>query len=102
MAFKLIFAAEVFDDLQQNIAWYNEKQPGLGSRFYKTVKSQLSRIKKAPYTIAIRYENVRCAPVKSFPFLVHFTVEAETATIRVIAVFSTHRDPEMPKSRSGK
>jgi len=102
MAFKLIFAAEVFDDLQQNINWYNEKQPGLGKRFYKSVKTQLFRIKKAPYSIAIRYENVRCAPVKEFPFLIHYKVDQEIASIKVIAVFSTYRNPEMPKRRGGK
>lgn len=102
MAFKLIFAVDVFDDLQQNIDWYNEKQPGLGALFYKSVKTQISRIKKTPYSIAIRYEDVRCATVKGFPFLVHFKIYPETDTIKVIAVFSTHRDPEGPKMRSGK
>ena len=45
MGFKLIYAAEVYDDLQQNIDWYNEKQSGLGSRFFEAVKEQISRIK---------------------------------------------------------
>lgn len=59
MGFKLIYAAEVYDDLQQNIDWYNEKQSGLGFRFFKAVKEQIYRITKTPYGIAIRYEEVR-------------------------------------------
>ncbi len=48
MNFKLIYAAEVYNDLQQNIDWYNEKQTGLGVRFFKAVKEQISLIKKNP------------------------------------------------------
>lgn len=35
MDYSLVYAAEVFDDLQQNVNWYNEKQAGLGARFFK-------------------------------------------------------------------
>lgn len=66
MGFKLIYAVEIYDDLQENIDWYNKKQSGLGSRFFKTVKEQIVRIKKAPFTIAVRYDDVRCAKVKEF------------------------------------
>ena len=54
MGYKLIYAVEVYDDLQKNIDWYKKKQPGLGSRFFKAVKEQITHIKKSPYTIAIR------------------------------------------------
>ena len=45
MPFKIIYASEVYDDLQQAIDFYNSRQKGLGSRFYKTVKIQISQIK---------------------------------------------------------
>lgn len=48
MGFKLTYAVEVFDDLQENIDWYNKKQSLLGSRFFKAVKDQTTRIKKKP------------------------------------------------------
>jgi hypothetical protein len=99
MGFKLIYAAEVYDDLQQNIDWYNERQPGLGSRFFKAVKEQTARIKKNPYGIAIRYEEVRCAKVKGFPYMVHFKVFPDIKTVKVTAVFSTHRDPKIWEER---
>jgi hypothetical protein len=102
MVFRMIFAAEVYDDLQHNIDWYNSKQPGLGKRFYQSVKIQFSRIKKTPFSIAIRYEDVRCATVKGFPFMIHFKIDPNSASIKVLAVFSTQRDPEVPKNRGGE
>jgi hypothetical protein len=102
MSFKLIYAVEVFDDLQENIDWYNQKQSGLGSRFFKDVKDQTIRIKKNPYTAAVRYDDVRCAKVKGFPFLVHFKIFQDLNIIKIIAIFSTHRDAEIWVDRTDK
>jgi hypothetical protein len=95
MAFKLIYAAEVYDDLQQNINWYNERQSGLGNRFFKAVKDQVPRIRKNPYGFAIRYEDVRCAKVKGFPYMIHFKVFPDSNIVKVTAVFCTYRDPKI-------
>jgi hypothetical protein len=102
MRFKAIYAAEFYDDLQENVDWYNEKQAGLGRRFYKAVKGQTVWIKKNPFTIAIRYDDVRCAKVKGFPYMVHFKVFQEIKTIKIISVFGTHRDPAIWEERSDK
>jgi hypothetical protein len=99
MGFKLIYAVEVYNDLQGNIDWYNQKQSGLGSRFFKAVKEQIARIKKNPYTIAVRYEDIRCAKVKGLPYLVHFKIFQDTNIIKIIAVFSTHRNPVIWEER---
>ncbi|MDO9254635.1 MAG: type II toxin-antitoxin system RelE/ParE family toxin [Bacteroidales bacterium] len=99
MAFILLFAAEVQEDLQQGIDWYNEQQKGLGSRFFTSVKEQITRISKSPASIAIRYDEVRCVKIRDFPYLIHFMIFPDTNTVKIIAVFSTHRDPQMWKSR---
>jgi len=102
MSFKLIYAAEVYDDLQQNIDWYNEKQSGLGARFFKAVKEQISRMKKNPLSVAVRYDEVRCAKVKGFPYMVHFKVFPDINTVKITVVFSTHRNPKIWNERSNK
>lgn len=102
MGFKLIYASEVYQDLQQNIDWYNERQTGLGALFFKAVKVQISRIRENPSSIAVRYKDIRCAKVKGFPYLVHFKIFPEAKTIKVIAVFSTHRDPKIWEERNIK
>jgi hypothetical protein len=98
----LVYATEVFDDLQKNIDWYNQKQHGFGSRFFKAVKEQISRIKKNPNSIPIRYDDVRCAKVKGFPYLVHFKTFQNLNIIKIIAVFSTYRDPIIWEERTNK
>lgn len=102
MGFKLIYAAEVFDDLQENIDWYNKKQSALGSRFYKAVKDQTIRIKKNPFSAAIRYDDIRCAKVKGFPYQVHYKIFQDLNIIKVVAVLSTHRNPLIWEERTNK
>ena len=98
MRFKLLYSNRFFDDLQQDIDWYNAKQAGLGARFFVAIKNRLAEIKRNPYSVAIRYDDVRCAVVKKFPYMIHFRVLPKDKTIEVIAVFSTHRNPESWKN----
>jgi len=102
MGFKLTYAGEVYQDLQEAVNWYNQKQPGLGKRFFKAVKEQIIRIKKNPLSIAVRYDEVRCAKLKGFPYLIHFKIYPDISIIRVIAVLSTHRDPVIWNERTSK
>jgi len=95
MGYKMIFASKVENDLQESIDWYNEKQISLGARFLNEVKKQLNYIKRNPHAIVIRYDNIRCSKVKTFPYLIHFTIEEDIKTIKVIAVFNTNRNPSI-------
>jgi hypothetical protein len=99
MSLKLVFAAEVYDDIQENIHWYNKRQPGLGSHFFKAVKEQVLQIKNNPFGFAVRYDDVRCAKLKGFPYLIHYKIFQEIDTIKITAVFSTYRNPKIWKTR---
>jgi hypothetical protein len=100
MNYTLVFANEVYDDLQQSIDWYNEAKAGLGSRFYFEVKNQIKTINKTPFIFAIRYDDVRCAKIEKFPYLIHFKIFSKEKIIKVIAIFSTNRDPIIWEERN--
>jgi hypothetical protein len=100
MAYNLIFAPEVYSDLQGSINWYNERKPGLGLRFFRAVKEQITQIRKTPLSIAVRYDDVRCSKVKGFPYMIHFVFSPMTRQIKIIAVFSMYRDPKIWNERT--
>ena len=100
MSFKVIYAAKVYEDLQEAVDFYNSREKGLGVRFFKSVKIQISQIKSNVYAFQVRYDDVHCAPLKSFPYTIHYRVDAEKNTIRVIAVFCDYRNPAIWKNRS--
>ena len=99
MPFKIIYASEVYDDLQRAIDFYNSRKKGLGLRFYKTAKKQLSQIESTAFGFQIRYDDVRCLPLDKFPYTIYYRVIPETKTIKIIAIFCDYPDPEIWESR---
>jgi len=93
--YKIKIDIEAFTDIQDTIYWYNEARKGLGIRFQNTVIRQINSLKKTPHIYAIRYNEIRCMLVKKFPYMVHFIINEENNTIEILAVISTHRNPEI-------
>ena len=100
MPLRVIYSAEVYNDLQQAIDFYNSRKKGLGARFFKAVKTQLSQIQSNAYGFQIRYDDIRCSPINKFPFMVHYKIVAETNVIMIIAILGDYRDPEIWDKRS--
>lgn len=92
--YKIIFAPEVYDDIQSAVDFYTSRKKGLGKQFFITVKSQLLNIKSNAFGFQVRYDAVRCVPIKSFPYTIHYKVVQETKTITILAVFCDYIDPE--------
>jgi len=92
--FHLDIETEAFDDIQEAVEYYNRKQPGLGKRFYDTIDKHFSFLKKNYLSFAVRYDDIRCMPVKKFPYMVHFRVLESQQTVSVKAVFCTYDDPD--------
>ncbi|MGE0635342.1 MAG: hypothetical protein AB7G44_08305 [Bacteroidia bacterium] len=79
-------------DLQNGVRWYNNQQAGLGKRFYSTAVNSIKEIAKRPLSAALRYDEVRCYPVKKFPYMIHFLIH-ENSMI-VLGVINTALNPE--------
>jgi len=91
MVFKVNPQAKI--DIQDQIQYYNTKQKGLGKRFYDDVNHTFRTIKNNPF-YQIRYKNVRCIPLKTFPAMVHFTLDEPENHIIIRAVFHTSQDSQ--------
>lgn len=85
MGFKILIDQDVFEDIMESSAWYEEQSSGLGERFKRQVKSQISLL-KIGLEHGIRYNDVRCAQVPKFPFLIHYVVNESKREVSVFAV----------------
>lgn len=101
MSFRLFIEPEAVKDIQEGIYWYNSQKNRLGHRFYSDVLASLNQLKKYPF-FQKRYDDVRCVPLKKFPFLIHFTVDEQEKLISIRAVFNTARNQESLKKRTEK
>ena len=95
MPYKVIYASEFYEDLQNAIVFYNSRRKGLGNHFYKTVKIQISQIKSNAFGFQVRYNQVRCMPMNKYPYTIHYKVDQETKTIKIIAIFCDYLNPEI-------
>jgi hypothetical protein len=94
MAYKIHIDPSARLDIFEAIDWYNGRQQNLGFRFYENTKASFSKIQKNPFGYAIRYKNIRTAIIGIFPYMIHYLVDQDSETIRVLAIISTYRNPE--------
>ncbi len=70
--YKVLFSSAALNDLKDAKAWYNSQQRGLGKRLIKDVKETTSAIALNPHYASIKFENIRTASCKIFPYSLHF------------------------------
>lgn len=81
-------------DIREAALWYEEKQTGLGKRFTEQVRENISFITKNPKACNVRYDNVRTAVLRVFPFMIHYTIDEYNKNVIVSAVLHTSSNPE--------
>jgi hypothetical protein len=100
MTFTVEYNPEFFFDLVQAVDWYNDRQFGLGRRFFNQIKTQTAKLSTSALFFAVKYDNIRCMQIQKFPYLVHYRVNEQTSTVKVEALFHTSRDPEIWHKRT--
>jgi hypothetical protein len=97
--YKIKIDKDALIDIQEIIDWYNCELQGLGSRFHKQTVIQINALKKNPFIHATRYDVIRCAVVKKFPFMIHYVINESEKTVAVFAVIHTSRNPKIWEAR---
>jgi hypothetical protein len=98
--FKIKIHQEAFLDILEITEWYNNRVPGLGIRFQKNTKKQITTLKQNAYSYSIRYHDVRCSLVKKFPFLIHYIIDEANSIVNVFAIIHTSRNPKIWEQKS--
>jgi toxin ParE1/3/4 len=80
-------------DLMAAIEYYNQQAEDLGFRFGDLVKEYVNRIALTPYASAVRYLNVRCKPMTTFPYLILFTIDENNKNVNILRFFHTKQAP---------
>ena len=91
--YQLVYSAGSLNDLEEAVAYYNEQSPGLGNRFLSDFSLTRKAIELNPFFSSVKYDEVRCAGLKRFPFSIHYTVNKKKGRIIIIAVFNTWKKP---------
>jgi plasmid stabilization system protein ParE len=98
MTLPLIFRPETRDEIDEAYTWYEQRRPGLGEQFLAVLRKHLTRIQDKPEMYAAVYRDVRCSPMRRFPYVVYYRLESQR--IVVLAVQHGRRNPWRWKSRA--
>lgn len=93
MKFDLELDPRAIHDVQEAIDYYDEQLIGLGEKFEAYFNKYIKTLAKNPF-YQVRYHNIRCLPLKKYPFMVHFTVDIELKAVYIHAVINTKKDPK--------
>lgn len=96
---RIRFLPEVATDLEDAYTWYEQRQPGLGSRFAQAVEDCVQRVLERPtiYAVVDAGLEVRRGRIDRFPYsLVYLT---EPSLVVVLAVTHQARQPGLWKER---
>ncbi|MES2807169.1 MAG: type II toxin-antitoxin system RelE/ParE family toxin [Bacteroidota bacterium] len=84
-------ASEEFSDA---FVWYEEQQTGLGYRFKNAIDNKINLICRNPYHYKVSYKTYHEAFTEKFPFAIIYTVDEDSKSITVMAIFHTSRNPK--------
>lgn len=93
MKYSIIIEENALQDIQDAIDYYDEQQFGLGEKFENNIHRSIMAMAKNPF-YQVRYDQIRCFPLKKFPYMIHFELQATDCVVRIIAVFHTSQSPK--------
>ena len=88
MSYSILITPAATEDIAVAVEYYNAVAVDLGYRFAELVAEYFSRIAELPTASAVRYKNVRCKPMKRFPFLITFTIDEVAQSVNILRVFN--------------
>ncbi len=91
--YKLLFSIKALHDLQEARTWYNLQQKGLGKRLIADVKNVIASIKQNPYFASVKFDNIRTAACKTFPYAIHYEIDEADNIISITSIFHFSRRP---------
>ena len=92
--FTVKYAPEVLQKIQHAVDYYNELSYGLGKRFKQNLLAAIKAAKLNPTYNSFRYDDVRFAGVKKFPYAVHYTIDHINHIIKIQAVLAFSQNPD--------
>lgn len=94
MTYHVVLHPEAEKEYLSSYFWYEERSPGLGERFAKTIDATIQYIANYPLHYPEKKKSYREALTNTFPFLIIYKTYPEKKEIFVASIFHTKRKPK--------
>jgi plasmid stabilization system protein ParE len=100
--FQLDIHPEAIIDIETAALWYEERKPGLGTDFSRTIRHSISTLPANPliYRIRDRRRNIRWVLSSRFPFRIVYRVKENLVTV-IAVIHAARYDHQWTKRTSG-
>ncbi|MCK4663521.1 MAG: type II toxin-antitoxin system RelE/ParE family toxin [Bacteroidales bacterium] len=98
MKFDIVINKKTLKDIQKTIEYYDNESDGLGTKFENVLDEHFDTLRINSH-FKIRYKDVRCLPIKKFPYMIHFSTNEIDKTIKIHAVLHTSRNPKIWRNK---
>ncbi|MEO6869036.1 MAG: type II toxin-antitoxin system RelE/ParE family toxin [Ginsengibacter sp.] len=92
--FTIKYAPEALQEIQHAVDYYNSVSNGLGNRFKQTLLDTIKATKLNPTYHSFRYDDIRFAIIKNFPYALHYNIDHENYIVKIQAVLAFSQDPD--------
>jgi plasmid stabilization system protein ParE len=94
MKYDIGFLDDALLDLKEAKNYYKSININLDKRFSRSVNSIIKRIVENPDIFPEKYNQIRVAVIKNFPFTVQYLVSTLSKKIVIVAIFHDKRNPD--------
>jgi plasmid stabilization system protein ParE len=92
MEYNVVLSLKSEQDIDEAFVWYEEKQVGLGLKFYREVRSSLNRLKTNAESFPVKLEDsIRELKLDVFPYIVVYEIVG--LDVKVYRIFATAQNP---------
>lgn len=91
MSRRTFFRRVARDDVRSARRWYEERHPGLGAAFLRSIEACIALIERTPELWPRVDGDTRRARLRRFPYVVYYELVGDD--ILVLAVWHGRRDP---------
>lgn len=91
------YADEVRDDLLSSMAWFDDRQAGLGDELESEFYAAVSVVKNRPYSFAADHTGYRPCRLRRFTAVLYYRIESDI--IVVMGLFVGGRDESQLQNR---
>lgn len=81
--YKIIFLPNALNDIEEAVDYYNNLSSGLRNRFLTDFNLVYKAIATNPFFASVKYDDVRCAGFKKFPFSIHYIINKITGWLQL-------------------
>lgn len=89
-AWKIAFRSSAKNDIQEAVDYYDGVSSHAGDQFLKQLESAIHALGINPY-FQVRYDNIRCIPLRKFPFMIHYQIDESKSIVIVFAILHTSK-----------